>query len=66
MWREARYVYVSGLSATRARLLVEVFRIDHTGELHAVLAYQYPPPIRTLFPDDYALLHGDTLAAWDS
>ncbi|WP_416047021.1 hypothetical protein [Cupriavidus basilensis] len=57
-WREERYIYVSGLASTGERRLVEVFHLD-AGALTPVLAYGYPPPVRDLFPMDYAILHSD-------
>ncbi|WP_258234665.1 hypothetical protein [Cupriavidus pinatubonensis] len=61
VWERIRYYYVHALDYSGARRLVEVFVVNEQRLLEPVLAFQYPPPFRTLFPEDYALLHRDDL-----
>lgn len=58
LWDRNHYVYVFGWDRRQRRLL-EVFRKTRDNSLEAVLAFQYPSPLRTLFPQDYDLLYSD-------
>ncbi|SOY58107.1 conserved hypothetical protein [Cupriavidus taiwanensis] len=59
VWDSQRYYHVSGRDRNGRRVLIEVFRIGSDESLEAVLAFQYPPPIRDLFPGEYGLLYKD-------
>lgn len=58
-WNGSRYYHVSGINRHGRRVLIEVFRVVAENELEAVLAFQYPPPIRKTFPAEYGVLHGN-------
>ena len=58
LWASREYLYVSGLNRQGERRLIELF-LASGGRLAPVLAYQYPPPICTLFPLDAAPLFED-------
>lgn len=57
-WDHDHFVYVFGWDKCQRRLL-EVFRKTRDTSLESVLAFQYPPPLRKLFPQDYDLLYSD-------
>lgn len=59
VWKHIRYYYVYARDTGGARRLIEVFVVNQQRQLEPVLAFQYPTPFRTLFPNDYALLHSD-------
>ncbi|WP_063771720.1 hypothetical protein [Cupriavidus necator] len=63
VWNGTRYYHVGGIDTTRHKVLIEVFRINAEDKLEAVLAFQYPPPIRDLYPAEYQLLYKDD--PWD-
>ncbi|UIF88189.1 hypothetical protein [Cupriavidus sp. UYPR2.512] len=50
-WKGRSYYHVSGLDREGRRVLIEVFTINSHGTLQAVLAFEYPPPIRNLYPN---------------
>lgn len=56
-WNGHQYVYVFGWDKLRRRRLLEVFINSRESALEPVLAFQYPPPFRQLFPIDYGLLY---------
>nr|WP_238987334.1 hypothetical protein [Cupriavidus taiwanensis] len=49
-WKGRSYYHVSGVDREGRRVLIEVFIINSRGTLQAVLAFEYPPPIRNLYP----------------
>lgn len=53
VWRGQRYCVVKGIDNTGRERLVEVFRVDTSGELHAVPAFRYPLPLCDMFPVDF-------------
>ncbi|QYY34155.1 MULTISPECIES: hypothetical protein [Cupriavidus] len=59
IWKGEHYYHLSGTDRRGRRVLIEVFRIGDDGKLEAVLAFQYPPPIRDLYPAEYQLLYSD-------
>lgn len=56
-WKGRRLYYVVGRDNDSRFRLVEVFRITPAAELEPVPAFQYPLPIRDLFPFDTACLY---------
>lgn len=62
-WNGERFYHVSGTDRAGRRVLIEVFKFHDEDNLEAVLAFQYPPPIRDLYPAEYALLYEDD--PWD-
>lgn len=53
VWQGQRYCVVKGIDSTGRERLVEVFRVDASGELHAVPAFSYPLPLCDMFPVDF-------------
>lgn len=53
VWKGQCYCVVKGIDSTGRERLVEVFRVDDSGELHAVPAYRYPLPLCDMFPVDF-------------
>ncbi|TPQ37085.1 hypothetical protein [Cupriavidus pinatubonensis] len=58
-WNGTRYYYVRGWDTSGHGRLLEVFQVNVFGDLEPMLSFQYPPPFRELFPQDYALLFSD-------
>ncbi|KAF7961438.1 hypothetical protein AWV80_33320 [Cupriavidus sp. UYMU48A] len=50
-WKGHSFYHVSGVDPNGQRVLIEVFRIYAHGRLEAVLVFEYPPPIRDLYPN---------------
>lgn len=53
VWQGQRYCVVKGVDNTGRERLIEVFRVDASGELHAVPAFRYPLPLCDMFPLDF-------------
>ncbi|QCC05370.1 hypothetical protein E6A55_32725 (plasmid) [Cupriavidus necator H16] len=47
-WKGRVYYHVSGVHHDGRRFLIEVFRTTASGNLEAIMAFEYPPPIRDL------------------
>ncbi|MDK3026431.1 hypothetical protein QO239_27880 [Cupriavidus taiwanensis] len=56
-WQGRPYIYVTGWDTKRKRRLLEVFQRHPKHFLEPMLAFQYPPPFRDLFKQDYDVLY---------
>lgn len=50
-WKGHSFYHVSGVDQNGQRVLIEVFRIGALRKLEPVLVFEYPPPIRDLYPN---------------
>ncbi|SPD46691.1 hypothetical protein [Cupriavidus neocaledonicus] len=57
VWQGRPYIYVTGWDGGRNRRLLEVFQRHPQHFLEPILAFQYPPPFRDLFNQDYDILY---------
>lgn len=59
VWHGVQYIYVAGWDTDKRRRLLEVFQKTKDTLIEPILAFQYPLPIRDLFPEDYNVLYSD-------